>query len=429
MRKYLQLLVAMVATLFATNAMAFNPPASPKPAGNIVDQAHVLTQGELARLNTQLRNINNGSANEIGVLIVPSLGGENIRDVGYTTAKAWGVGKRDLDNGVMIVWSPGERKIGIETGKGVEGDLPDIKCSDIIRNTIGPNFRDKHYEQGLSQGFTAIAGAIEDHRAAVAENARRLAANPPSNHANDPTPQAVAPHPSSGGCDIAMQQAGLGSGLFWIVILAGAFWFLRSRIRAAHRREEEEINRELERQKQSLRQQWEAAQAQVRVPVHENGSVPYPTVVSAPRHVSPTVPVATKPTIPSAPPANPSPVVPVVTAAVVTAALAEERERQARLRQLDQERQEREREETRQARLQQLEDERRQREREDEAAAAAAAAAAIYVGTSSSSDDDSSSSSSGGGGWDGGGSSGGDSGGGGDFGGGDFGGGGASGDY
>jgi uncharacterized membrane protein YgcG len=428
MRKYLQLLAVMVATLFATSAMAFNPPASPKPAGNIVDQAHVLTQGELARLNSQLNKINNGSANEIGVLIVPSLGGENIRDVGYATAKAWGVGKRDLDNGVMIVWSPGERKIGIETGKGVEGDLPDIKCSDIIRNTIGPNFKDKHYEQGLSQGFTAIAGAIEDHRAAVLERNKHNEAMPPSNHANDPvTPAPVAQPHSSGDCAMATQQAGLGSGLLWIVILASAFWFLRGRVRKAARLHQQELDKQMQQHIAQFKQNMERDLA-----ARQQTVVPVPTPVPVRQHVSPPVPVTRveTPVVPT----TPSPVIPVVTAAAVTVALAEERERQARLRQLDRERQEREREETRQARLQQLEAERKQREREDEAAAAAAAAAAIYVGTSSNSDDDSSSSSSGGSDWgdSSGGSSGGgggDSGGGGDFGGGDFGGGGASGDY
>jgi uncharacterized membrane protein YgcG len=379
MVKYLKLMVVMMATLFATSAMAFTPPASPKPTGNIVDQTGTLTQDQLGRLNSQLSQINSNSANEIGVLVIRSLDGENIRDVGISTARAWGVGKKDLDNGVMIVWSPGDRKIGIETGKGVEGDLPDLKCNDIIRNVMGPQFRQKNFEAGLSQAFTAISSAIEDHRAAVAERDKRNAASPPSNAiaaSGSTSPQTSTATRQSGGCDVSgapMTQAGVGFSIFWLLLVGGSIWlFVRKQRTAAKRREQEELEYQARRREQrrqelerlNVLQETHAREEQARLQ-----PIPVPIVIPVARPVVHD-PVATATT--------------TTATADVAARIRREQEN------------ERLREEKRQAVLQAQEKERRRQEREEaqEAAFAATLAAAAVASSSSSSDDDSGSSSS-----------------------------------
>lgn len=389
MVKYLKYMVAMMITMFATSAMAWTPPASPKPAGNIADLAHVLTQSELGRLNTQLRQINSTSANEIGVLILPSLDGQDIRDVGISTAKAWGVGKQGLDNGVMVVWSPGDRKIGIETGKGVEGDLPDLTCNDIIRKVMGPQFRQKNYEAGLSAAFTTISADIEDHRAAVAQRDRENATRNNGDNAatsNGTAPQTSTTPQSGSGCDVAgapMTHAGLGTGLFWLMVVGGLWFFLRRHRAATRRRQEEELaerQRNLDLRRQELDRLNAMQELQHQKPVVVPVVVPVqPISIPVIRPAEPIV----------APTATVSAVAPTWEVAQrIRQEQEEERTRQAHLRQLEQERQEREVEERHQARLQRE----RAEEAAEEAAAAAALVAAAAVAVSSSDDDDNDSS-------------------------------------
>jgi uncharacterized membrane protein YgcG len=390
MVKYVKFLVAMMVTMFATSAMAWTPPASPKPTGNIVDLAGVLHQPEMQRLNAQLKQINSNSANEIGVLILPSLDGQDIRDVGISTAKAWGVGKQGLDNGVMVVWSPGDRKIGIETGKGVEGDLPDLTCNDIIRKVMGPQFRQKNYEVGLSQAFVAISGAIEDHRAAVAQRDRENAARGNGDNAatsNGTTPQTSTTPQSGSGCDVAGTpgtHAGLGMGLLWLLGIGGLWLLLRGYRASARRREQEELaenQRLLDLRRQEL-DRLTAAQDQYRRERAARVQPVVPAPVVAPVPFQPIAIQVVRPAEPIvAPTATVSTIAPTWEVAQrIRQEQEEERTRQARLRQLEQERQEREVEERHQARL--------RRERAEEAAEEAAAAAAIVAAAASSNDDD-----------------------------------------
>jgi uncharacterized membrane protein YgcG len=416
MKKYLQALMVMVATLFATNALAFTAPPSPKPEGNIVDQAGILTPREVRDLNLKLNQVNSNSANEIAILIVKSLDGENIRDIGLDTGRAWGVGKKGLDNGVIIVWSPGDRKIGIETGKGVEGDLPDLKCNDIIRQVMGPQFRDKQYAQGLGGAIDSISSSIADHRAAVAQQQAHAQAD--SQHAT--------PH-QSGDCSMAVQQAGLGGSFFWIILMTGFFFFLHSRAKA-RARSQEKINADarllLKQRQQEELERINAAQRALQREQQARMPTPAVTVTSTPV----IRPIATAPLI------TPTPAAPTdeVLARLRQEQQAEQ-ERQERSTRLEQERQEREQTERRQAHLRQLEEERTRREREEsDNTAAVLAATALAAATSSSSnddDDDDSGSNDSGSDDDSGSSSSSDSDPSPDFGGGDFGGGGSSSDY
>ena len=168
MKRLFILLTIMVAALFPVNSYAWDPPASPKPASAILDQAGVLSDADHQKLDSQLKRINSSSANEIAVLILPTLDGEAIDDVGIATAKAWGVGKKDLDNGVLVVLAMKEHKYRIETGKGVEGDLPDLKCNDILANVLRPYMKKGDVAGGLTATIDAIASTIANHKSDVA---------------------------------------------------------------------------------------------------------------------------------------------------------------------------------------------------------------------------------------------------------------------
>ena len=93
-----------------------------------------------------------------GVAFVPgSLEGESIEDVAHETFNAWGVGRKPLDNGVLLVVAPKERRVRIETGKGVGDKITDLQSSDIIEHTVSPLVREGRYRDAIDQGTQAIA--------------------------------------------------------------------------------------------------------------------------------------------------------------------------------------------------------------------------------------------------------------------------------
>jgi uncharacterized protein len=168
-------LVFALSFLFPSVAWAFNPP--PLLGGHIVDLTGTLDASRIDALNRQMEDVNQGSTVEIAVLVLPSLNGEPIEDVAYTTAKnAWKLGKAGKDNGVLLVISTGDRRVRIEVGKGLEGRLTDLQSNDIIHERIGPELKQGHLFEGVQKGVTAITEAAAGHYTVVQHDPGRSGA-------------------------------------------------------------------------------------------------------------------------------------------------------------------------------------------------------------------------------------------------------------
>lgn len=122
----------------------------------IIDEAHVLTASEKAHLETQLRKIYDDKLAQMAVVIVPTTGDVPIFDYALATANRWGLGKKDTDDGVLMLVAINDRKIYTVTGYGVEGVLPDAFLKRITREDIIPVFKSGQYAQGLSAGIARI---------------------------------------------------------------------------------------------------------------------------------------------------------------------------------------------------------------------------------------------------------------------------------
>jgi uncharacterized protein len=152
-------LVACVALfLSAPNARASF--VAPPIEGHVTDTAGVLKQEERAELEFRLTEYYSRSGVEIAAFVAGSLQGQSIEDAAYTTFNTWRVGRAGLDNGVLLVIAPNERRIRIETGKGVGGQLTDLQASDIIEHRIAPQLRAGRYRDAIADGTDAIAAAL-----------------------------------------------------------------------------------------------------------------------------------------------------------------------------------------------------------------------------------------------------------------------------
>lgn len=153
-------LLDCLAALAMTGALLFAAPAAaqnfPELTGRVVDQANLLSPQQEAELSVKSEALEQQSGRQFVVATVKSLDGLEIEDYGTRLGRHWGIGRKDEDDGVILLVAPNEKKVRIETGYGAEGFLPDILAGRIIRNDILPRFREGDMAGGIMVGSDAV---------------------------------------------------------------------------------------------------------------------------------------------------------------------------------------------------------------------------------------------------------------------------------
>lgn len=135
--------------------------AVPRLSGPVVDQARIFRNQDVEGLEKWLQEIKSRGKVQIQVVTLESLQGLTIEEASIQIADAWKIGGAKTDKGLIFVMAPKERKIRIEVGQGLEGDLPDIFAKQIVSDVIAPHFRKGDYEQGIIAGITAALHKVD----------------------------------------------------------------------------------------------------------------------------------------------------------------------------------------------------------------------------------------------------------------------------
>ncbi|MEK7218341.1 MAG: TPM domain-containing protein [Patescibacteria group bacterium] len=139
--------------LFAPIASAFTVPVND---GYVTDMTGTLSQEQDGRIEEVLRAFDEETSNQIAVLLVQTLSGSTVNDAGVEVGRAWGVGTKENDNGILMLIALGDRQLGILTGYGLEGAVPDIVAKGIIEEDVTPLFREGKYEEGILAGVESL---------------------------------------------------------------------------------------------------------------------------------------------------------------------------------------------------------------------------------------------------------------------------------
>jgi uncharacterized protein len=112
------------------------------------------------RLTAQLAELERRTTDQLVVVTTPDLRGESIDSFGLRLGNGWGIGRKDVDNGVLLIVAPNERQVRIEVGCGLEGLLTDERAQSIIAETLLPRLSQGAYEGAAETGVAEIAALL-----------------------------------------------------------------------------------------------------------------------------------------------------------------------------------------------------------------------------------------------------------------------------
>jgi uncharacterized protein len=152
--------VTAVALLLFVCTAAAQGLVFPALSGRVVDDAGILDAATRNELTQTLAALEAQTTDQVVVVTLKSLQGTSIEDYGYQLGRAWKIGQKGKDNGVLLIVVPGERRVRIEVGYGLEGQLTDAISRYIIETSIIPRFKAGDFAGGIKSGIADIVEGL-----------------------------------------------------------------------------------------------------------------------------------------------------------------------------------------------------------------------------------------------------------------------------
>jgi uncharacterized membrane protein YgcG len=146
-------LIIFLILLFFPSANAIEYPS---PVDYVNDFAEILDSDQEMRLNNEITAIEKDSTVEIAIVTIESLQGVSIEEYAVKLFEKWGIGKKGVDNGLLILVAKKERQYRIEVGYGLEGVITDAQSSKIGRDILMPRFKNNEFGEGLYEAVQEI---------------------------------------------------------------------------------------------------------------------------------------------------------------------------------------------------------------------------------------------------------------------------------
>lgn len=151
----------LIAILLGVGSQIMAQECPPASTGKLVnDFANVLTDQEEKRLSQKLVNFANETSNQIVIVTHPDLCGDAPYNFATELGQKWGVGQKDLDNGLVVVFKPktasSRGQAFIAPGFGLEGAIPDATAKSIVDNEMIPHFKQNNTYSGLDAAVNVL---------------------------------------------------------------------------------------------------------------------------------------------------------------------------------------------------------------------------------------------------------------------------------
>ena len=160
-------LVALLVAALGAEPLTSIPNPRTRDGSWVTDTSGTLRADTIARLNATIGEFERTNGAEMAVVVIRSLDGLSIDEAAVTLFDLWKIGKKGKDNGLLLLWSTGDRRVRLEVGYGLEGALPDGKVGAILDTYVMPKFRAGEFDEGLLAGVDAILSAARNEAVAL----------------------------------------------------------------------------------------------------------------------------------------------------------------------------------------------------------------------------------------------------------------------
>lgn len=147
--------------------------AVPALTSHVTDQAGMLDEQQRRTLDQVLTDYETRTGSQIAILLISSTAPEAIEQYGIRVADAWKLGRKGVDDGVILIVAKDNtkalRRLRIEAGRGVQGSLTDAQSKRILEDVIAPHFRQNDYYGGLAAGISALTSLLDRENLPPAE--------------------------------------------------------------------------------------------------------------------------------------------------------------------------------------------------------------------------------------------------------------------
>jgi len=122
----------------------------------------ILDDGTVTQIDTLLKSLEKKTSVQIAVVVVESIGDDDVFEFAQKLFNTWGVGNKSNDNGLLLLLVKDKHIIRFHTGYGVEGALPDVICKRIQRDYMVPEFKNENYNAGMLAGLQQVEKILTD---------------------------------------------------------------------------------------------------------------------------------------------------------------------------------------------------------------------------------------------------------------------------
>ena len=152
---------AVVALLLVSLCALADDRPIPALTGRVVDETGALTAEEKRSLEANLQAFEQRKGSQIAVLITGTTFPEPIESYSIRVADAWKIGRKGVNDGILVVVAKSDRVMRLEVGYGLEGAIPDAVARRLIDEVFIPGFREGHFYEGLSAGIDRMIKVID----------------------------------------------------------------------------------------------------------------------------------------------------------------------------------------------------------------------------------------------------------------------------
>ncbi len=134
----------------------------PKPANWVADYEHILDEQSFNKIVALIQEFQDKTSVEIAVVTTSTFAPyDSIGSYSVALGNEWGIGLKEINNGILLVVSVTQRQVRISTGLGMDQLLPDDMCYKIVYENILPSFKQEKYSEGIISGVSEIIRMLE----------------------------------------------------------------------------------------------------------------------------------------------------------------------------------------------------------------------------------------------------------------------------